>query len=85
MIEKGQAYWREKMFDSFTAPDDICFVNLPKDTHEVEDSRNFYVYAGYLKPCKHQIVIFDELKNTYWLKNIIVDHRMNDVKPKLIS
>ena len=89
LIEKGQFNWRERMFDNFTNADDICFVNLPKSNPEdsltdlEQAGRSVYVYAGYMKPGKHQIIVYDEPKNEYWIKNIIVDYRHAEVKPKV--
>ena len=47
----------------------------------IDDSKgNIFVYAGYLKPGKHQIIVYDCEQDKFWAKNIIVDMRKSEVK-----
>lgn len=39
------------------------------------------MYAGFLKPGRHQIIIYDQLSDTFWAKNIVIDLRECDPKP----
>lgn len=37
------------------------------------------MYAGFLKPGRHQIVVYDKVTNKYWAKNIVVDLRKSEI------
>lgn len=37
------------------------------------------MYAGFLKPGRHQIIIYDKPTNKYWAKNIVVDLRKSEI------
>jgi hypothetical protein len=36
------------------------------------------VFAGYLKPGLHQIIVYDQQDDTFWAKNLVVDVRSVD-------
>jgi hypothetical protein len=36
------------------------------------------VYAAYLKPGKHQIIVYDKSKDKFWAKNIVVEMRKSE-------
>ena len=44
---------------------------------------NIFVYAAYLKPGKHQIVLYDQTSDTFWAKNIMVEMRTCDIEPQV--
>jgi hypothetical protein len=37
-----------------------------------------FVYAAYLKPGKHQIIVYDKSKDKFWAKNIVVEMRKSE-------
>jgi len=39
-----------------------------------------FVYAGYLKPGKHQIIIYDELNDCLYYKDILADSRRSNIR-----
>jgi hypothetical protein len=58
--------------------------SIPQNVHEKDlvDSRdNIYVYAGFLKPGKHQIIIYDKKVEKYFARDIIIDFRNHDIQP----
>jgi hypothetical protein len=46
---------------------------------DVDDTTGrIFVFAGYLKPGRHQIIIRDS-NDTFWGKNIVVDHHKGEI------
>lgn len=46
----------------------------------VDDTEgNLFVFAGYLRPGRHQIIIKDPKSNTFWAKNIVVEMRKCEI------
>ena len=39
-----------------------------------------FTYAGYLKPGKHQMIVYDELNDAMWFKDILADQRGVEIK-----
>ena len=38
-----------------------------------------FVYAAFLKPGRHQVIVHDQMTETFWVKNIVVDNRNCDI------
>ena len=45
-----------------------------------EARNNIFVYAGFIQPGKHQIMIRDKMTNTLWVREIVVDIRRRDIE-----
>lgn len=41
---------------------------------------NIFIYATFLKPGRHQIIIKDQINGVFWAKNIVVDPRRCEIK-----
>lgn len=82
--------WRERFLDNLPfRMDDIMIVNMPEAPVKVQGmltkqlsfddlQGQIFVFAGYLKPGRHQLIIRDAQSDTFWAKNIIVDLRKGD-------
>lgn len=55
------------------------FANHIKDWHK-EYRNQCFTYAGYLKPGKHQMIVYDELNDSMWFKDVLADQRTVPIK-----
>ena len=69
------SHWREYVFGE-GKENDVLFINRPLAVAQSPDEDDIFAYSGYIKPGKHQIVIFDPTGNSWYeINNIVVDPR----------
>ena len=50
-----------------------------KEDRKLESQQDIYVYAGFVEPGKHQIVIKDQMTNRWFSREIVVEARRPDI------
>jgi hypothetical protein len=45
-----------------------------------DSTQSIFVYAGFLKPGKHDIIVYDQESGKLWQKSIVVDLRKGEIK-----
>lgn len=69
--------WR----DYIPKPDGDDFINYPTFDPGRPEEDDIYIYAGYVKPGVHDIIIYEPFsKKFYKLKNFVVFPRVEDIK-----
>ena len=67
----------KKIDEKFSAQYNLSAEKVSKILDDVKGQ--IYVYATYLKPGKHQIIVYDKQKDKFWAKNIVVEMRKSEV------
>ena len=52
-----------------------------RNQREAEARTDIFVYAGFIQPGKHQILIKDKLTNNLYAREIVVDIRRREIEP----
>ena len=50
-----------------------------KEKRKEESQNDIYVYAGYVEPGKHQIIIKDQITGKYYTREIVLETRSRDI------
>ena len=71
-----QKQWRSLLLNSQKYREEIVSVNFPL-AEDVDDK--VFVFAGFVKPGKHVIVIYDPPTDNLYFKHIIVEVRKQEI------
>ena len=52
-----------------------------RNQRQREAQQDIFVYAGFIQPGKHQILIKDKLTNCFYTREIVVDIRRREIEP----
>ena len=76
--------WNYALIDKLDRNDhtDIGTVNKPSNMHI--ENFGLFCFADYLKPGHHQKIIRDQVTDTFWIADFLVDHNTKDFYPDFI-
>ena len=58
---------------------DVGTVNKPSNMHF--ENFGLFCFADYMKPGHHQKIVRDQLTDTFWIADFLVDHNTKDFYP----
>lgn len=78
IINQMLAHWREHVFGE-GKEDDTLFINKP--TYELDNSNedDIFAFSGFVKPGKHNLLIFDPENGFYEIQNYVIDQRSGEI------
>lgn len=93
LLQENSKDWRDRFLEKLKYPvADVALVNLPPKIEQVDgvsaeelrryvdDTQlNVFVFAAFLKPGKHQIILYDQQSGKFWVKNFVVQMRRSEV------
>ena len=69
--------WRETVHQCQKYPAELASINFPTFDGVDED---IYVFAGFVKPGRQALIIYDPLDREFYQRDIIVEVRKDDIK-----
>jgi hypothetical protein len=93
LLQENSKDWRDRFLDKLKYPvADVALVNLPPKIEQVDGVKaeelrryvddtqlNVFVFAAFLKPGKHQVILYDQQSGKFWVKNFVVQMRRSEV------
>jgi len=52
---------------------DVCCLSRPKNISSVSHASGLYVFADYLPPGHHQVIVYCPISDTFWFKDFMID------------
>lgn len=71
--------WRDVMRKCQKYRDDMLTVNFPPFGGNSSNDHQIFTFAGFVRPGRHVIVVYDPLSHAFYRRDVIVDVRKSEI------